>query len=286
MASRSGRPNTKDYPEMRSRLILILLPLLFLTGCQAVQTTQGGAVGVDRKQYMFGGLSSAEVDQMAAKSYAKQLAEASSKGLLNTDKAMLNRLRRISSHLIPEVSHFRPEAINWNWEVNLIKSDQINASAAPGGKILFYSGIITQLNLSDAEIAQIMGHEIAHALREHGREAISRAYTSQMGTQIAGALLGLGEGSMQVADAAVQYGLMLPNSRSNETEADLIGMELAARAGYAPQAAVSLWQKMAAASQGAPPEFLSTHPSSGGRIETLRATIPRVQPLYNASRKR
>ncbi|WP_339844877.1 M48 family metallopeptidase [uncultured Halopseudomonas sp.] len=271
---------------MRSRLILLLLPLLILTGCQAVQTTQGGAVGVDRTQYMFGGLSSDEVDKMAAQSYAKQLAEARAKGLLNTDKAMLNRLRRISSHLIPEVTHFRPDAKNWNWEVNLIKSDQINASAAPGGKILFYTGIVDKLKLSDAEIAQIMGHEIAHALREHGREAISRAYTSQMGTQIAGALLGLGEGSMQVADAAVQYGLMLPNSRSNETEADLIGMELAARAGYSPEAAVSLWQKMASASQGSPPQFLSTHPSTGGRIQTLRATIPSVRPLYEASNKR
>lgn len=271
---------------MRSRLILLLLPLLLLTGCQAVQTTQGGAVGVDRQQYMLGGLSSEQIDQMAAESYAKQLAEARAKGLLNTDKAMVNRLRRISSHLTPQVRYFRPDASNWKWEVNLIKSDQINASAAPGGKILFYSGIITQLKLTDAEIAQVMGHEIAHALREHGREAISRAYTSQIGTQIAGALFGLGEGSMQMADAAVQYGLMLPNSRSNETEADLIGMELAARAGYAPEAAVSLWQKMASASQGGPPAFLSTHPSSGGRIENLRATIPLVQPLYDASTKR
>ncbi|WOD12372.1 M48 family metallopeptidase [Pseudomonas sp. NyZ704] len=268
---------------MRTRFLLCL-PLLALVGCETVQTTQGGAVGVDREQRMFSALSSAEVDKMAAESYNKMLAEARSKKVLNTDAAMLQRLRRISNDLIPEVTHFRQDARSWNWEVNLIKSDQINASCAPGGKIIFYSGIITQLKLTDDEIAQIMGHEIAHALREHGREAISRAYVTQTGTQLAGALLGLGQAGQQAASQAVQVGLMLPNSRSNESEADLIGLELAARAGYKPEAAVSLWQKMASASQGQPPEFLSTHPNSGGRIQALQAAIPRVQPLYNAAK--
>lgn len=268
---------------MRTRFLLCL-PIFLLVGCETVQTTQGGAVGVDRQQRMFSALSSAEVDQMAAESYNRMLEEARSKKVLNTDAAMVRRLRRIADDLIPQVVHFRQDARSWNWEVNLIKSDQINASCAPGGKILFYSGIITRLQLTDDEIAQIMGHEIAHALREHGREAISRAYTSQMGTQIAGALLGLGEGTRQVADQAVQVGLTLPNSRANETEADLIGLELAARAGYNPQASITLWQKMASASEGQPPVFLSTHPTSGGRIQTLQNAIPRVQPLYEASR--
>lgn len=270
---------------MRMRF-LMCLPLLFLVGCETVQTTQGGAVGVNREQRMFSALSSAEVDKMAAESYNKMLAEARSKKVLNTDAAMVQRLRRISNDLIPQVSHFRQDARAWNWEVNLIKSEQINASCAPGGKILFYSGIITKLNLTDDEIAQIMGHEIAHALREHGREAISRAYVTQTGTQLAGALLGLGQVGQQAAHQAVQVGLMLPNSRSNESEADLIGLELAARAGYKPEAAVSLWQKMASAANGQPPEFLSTHPNSGGRIQALQAAIPSVQPLYNAAKKR
>ena len=269
---------------MRTRRLLFCLPLVLLVSCESVQTTQGGAVGVQRNQYMVSALSSAEVDQMAAQSYQEMLAEARSKKLLNTDAAMLRRLRNIADELIKEIGHFRPDAVNWAWEVNLIKSDALNASCMPGGKILFYSGIIEKLNLTNDEIAQIMGHEIAHALREHGREAISRAYTTQMGTQVLGSLLGLGDGTRQAADMAVQYGLTLPNSRSNETEADLIGLELAARAGYNPEAAVTLWQKMGAASQGAPPAFLSTHPSSSGRIETLRANIPKVRPLYEAAR--
>ena len=270
---------------MRLRYLLCL-PLALLVGCETVQTTQGGAVGVDRQQRMFSALPSAEVDRMAAESYAQMLAEARNKQVLNTDAAMVRRLRGIADELIPEVVNFRQDARNWNWEVNLIKSEELNASCAPGGKILFYSGIITRLQLTDDEIAQIMGHEIAHALREHGREAISRAYVTQTGAQLAGALLGLGEGTQQMANQAVQLGLTLPNSRANESEADLIGLELAARAGYNPQAAVTLWQKMASASQGEPPAFLSTHPSSSGRIQSLQAAIPRVQPLYEAARRR
>lgn len=268
---------------MRTRLLLCL-PFIWLVGCETVQTTQGGAVGVNREQRMVSALPAQQVDQMAAKAYGEMLSEAKSKGVLNTDTAMLKRLRGISNKLIPQVSHFRQDARSWDWEVNLITDDQLNASCMPGGKIIFFTGIVDKLKLTDDEIAQIMGHEIAHALREHGREAISRAYIGQTGTQLVGALLGLGEVSRQAADAAVQYGLMLPNSRSNETEADLIGLELAARAGYKPEAAVTLWQKMGAASQGAPPEFLSTHPNSGGRIENLRNAIPRVQPLYEAAR--
>lgn len=269
---------------MRIRPLLWCLPLVLLVGCESVQTTQGGAVGVQRSQYMVSALSSAEVDKMAAESYQEMLNEARSKNLLNTNTAMLRRLRTIADQLVKEVDHFRPDASQWAWEVNLIKSDALNASCMPGGKILFYTGIVDQLKLTDDEIAQIMGHEIAHALREHGREAISRAYTTQMGTQVLGSLLGLGDGVRQAADMAVQYGLTLPNSRSNETEADLIGLELAARAGYNPEAAITLWQKMGAASQGQPPEFLSTHPSSTGRIEMLRNNIPKVRPLYDAAK--
>lgn len=268
---------------MRIRL-LCCLPFMLLASCESVNTTQGGAVGVDRSQYMFSALSSAEVDKMAAESYNEMLAEAKAAKVLNTDAAMLTRLRRIADRLVKEVDHFRPDAASWNWEVNLIKSDQLNASCMPGGKILFFTGIVDKLQLSDDEIAQIMGHEIAHALREHGREAISRAYTTQVGTQVIGSLLGLGEGARQAADMAVQYGLTLPNSRSNETEADLIGLELAARAGYKPEAAVTLWEKMASAAQGQPPAFLSTHPSSSGRIQNLQSNIPKVQSLYEAAR--
>lgn len=180
---------------------------------------------------------------------------------------------------------FRPDAAQWNWEVNLIKSDELNANCGPGGKIIFYSGIIEQLNLSDDEIAAVMGHEIAHALREHGRESMSKAYGVEIAKQGAGALLGLGQDSMQLADTVVNYSLTLPNSRSNENEADLIGLELAARAGYNPNAAITLWQKMGQASQNSPPEFMSTHPASSSRIASLEAAIPKVMPLYQQAPK-
>lgn len=255
-----------------------------LTACQAVNTTSGGAVGVERKQYMFSMLSTQEVNQMYAQSYQQTLGEASSKGVLDKTSNNAKRLRTIADRLIKHAPLFRPDAAEWQWEVNLIKSPELNANCGPGGKIIFYSGIIEKLKLTDDEIAAIMGHEMAHALREHSRESMSKAYGVELAKQGAGALLGLGSDSLALADAAVQYGMMLPNSRGNENEADLIGLELAARGGYNPNAAVSLWQKMAAASEGAPPEFMSTHPSSNSRIASLQAAIPKVMPLYEQAR--
>ncbi|HZX50837.1 MAG TPA: M48 family metallopeptidase [Pseudomonas sp.] len=264
--------------------ISALSAALLLAGCQAVNTTSGGAVGVERKQYMFSMLSSQEVNQMYAQSYKQTLGEASSKGVLDKTSPNAKRLQAIASRLIKQAPRFRPDAAQWQWEVNLIKSPELNANCGPGGKIIFYSGIIEKLQLSDDEIAAIMGHEMAHALREHSREAMSRAYGVALAKQGAGALLGLGEGGMAMADTVAQYSLTLPNSRGNENEADLLGLELAARAGYNPNAAVSLWQKMARAGGGAPPEFMSTHPSSDRRITALQAAIPKVMPLYEQSR--
>lgn len=255
-----------------------------LTACQVVNTTSGGAVGVERKQYMFSMLSTQEVNQMYAQSYQQTLGEASSKGVLDNSSANAKRLRQIASRLIQQAPLFRPDAAQWQWEVNLIKSPELNANCGPGGKIIFYTGIIDKLQLSDDEIAAILGHEMAHALREHSREAMSRAYGVALAKQGAGALLGLGEGGMAMADAVAQYSLTLPNSRGNENEADLLGLELAARSGYNPNAAVSLWQKMARAGGGAPPEFMSTHPSSSTRIAALQAAIPKVMPLYQQAR--
>lgn len=262
----------------------VLAAALLLAGCQAVNTTSGGAVGVERKQYMFSMLSAQEVNQMYAQSYQQTLGEASSKGVLDKTSNDAKRLRTIADRLIKQAPLFRPDSAQWQWEVNLIKSPELNANCGPGGKIIFYSGIIEKLKLTDDEIAAIMGHEMAHALREHSREAMSKAYGIEIAKQGAGALLGLGSDSLALADAAVQYGMMLPNSRGNENEADLIGLELAARGGYNPNAAVSLWQKMAAASEGAPPEFMSTHPSSSSRIASLQAAIPKVMPLYEQAR--
>jgi predicted Zn-dependent protease len=258
---------------------------LLLAGCQSVNTTSGGAVGVERKQYMFSMLSTAEVNQMYAQSYQKTMGEAKSQGALDKTSSDAKRLQVIADRLIAQAPVFRPDSAQWNWEVNLIKSDELNANCGPGGKIMFYSGLIDQLKLTDAEIAAIMGHEIAHALREHGREAMSKAYGIEMAKQGAGAIFGLGQDSLALADTVANYGMTLPNSRGNENEADLIGLELAARAGYDPNAAITLWNKMAKASEGAPPEFMSTHPSSTSRIASLQAAIPKVMPLYQQARK-
>lgn len=270
----------------RSVVIGALSASMLLAGCQAVNTTNGGEVGVERKQYMFSMLSTDEVNQMYAQSYQQTLGEASTKGQLDKTSAAAKRVQAIADRLIAQAPQFRPDAAQWKWEVNLIKSDELNANCGPGGKIIFYTGLIDKLKLTDDEIAAVMGHEIAHALREHGREAMSKAYGIQIARQGAGALLGLGEDSLALADTVVQYSLTLPNSRSNENEADLIGLELSARAGYNPNAAITLWNKMAQASGGnSPPEFMSTHPASDSRIASLQAAIPKVMPLYEQAKK-
>jgi predicted Zn-dependent protease len=261
-----------------------LFAALLLTGCQAINTTSGGAVGVERKQYMFSMLSSEQVNQLSAQAYQQTLKQASAKNVLDQNSSMARRVDAIAARLIAKAPIFRADAAQWQWQVSLIKSDEMNASCGPGGKILFYSGLIEKLQLTDDEIAAVMGHEIAHALREHGREAMSKAYGIQVAQQGASALFGLGQTSMALADTVVQYGMTLPNSRSNENEADLIGLELAARAGYNPNAAISLWQKMGQASAGSPPEFMSTHPASSNRIAALQAAIPKVMPLYQQAK--
>ena len=263
--------------------LALFLAASLLAGCQAVNTTSGGAVGVERKQYMFSMLSTEQVNQMYAQSYQETLTEASKKGVLEKSSAVSKRVNAIAQRLIAEVPAFRPDAAQWDWEVNVIDSPELNANCGPGGKIIFYTGLIEKLKLTDDEIAAVMGHEIAHALREHGRESMSKAYGVQMATQI-GSAFGVGDGSLQLANMGVEYLMTLPNSRSNENEADLIGLELSARAGYNPNAAVSLWQKMGAAGGSAPPEFLSTHPSSGSRTQALQETIPKVMPLYQQRR--
>lgn len=272
---------------MRRILPLAGLSLsLLLVACQTVNTTSSGAVGVQRKQYMFSMLSEQQVNQMYAQSYAKTVSEAQSAGKLANDTANGKRVAAIAKRLIPQTAAFRPDAVNWDWQVNLVQSDELNANCGPGGKIFVYSGLIDQLKLTDDELAAVMGHEIAHALREHSREQMSRAYAIQMGENLGGALLGVGQGGMQLADQVSQVALTLPFSRGNENEADLIGLELSARAGYNPNAAITLWQKMAQASQGKQPaEFLSTHPSDANRTKALQAAIPKVMPLYEAAKK-
>ena len=200
---------------------------------------------------------------------------------------MLQRVRAIASRLEPQTRVFRPDAPGWNWEVNVITGNELNAFCMPGGKIMVYSGLINQLHLSDDEIAIVLGHEIAHALREHSREQVSQAMAAQTVIGVGAALFGLGQGSAGVANAGYEALIATRFSRTDESEADRIGLELTARAGYDPRAGVTLWQKMVTASQGGrPPEFLSSHPAQASRVQQIQALLPTVMPLYDAARRR
>lgn len=255
---------------------------MLVAACQTVQTTQGGAVGVDRKQSML--VSSAEVNQASSANYQKVLTDSHKKGALNADPAQTERIRAISRRLIPQVGVFREDATRWQWEVNVIESPELNAWCMPGGKIAFYSGIIEKLKLTDDEAAAIMGHEMAHALREHARERASQAMATGLGVQIVGAAAGLGDVGLQLTSILADYTFVKPNSRLHETEADRMGVELAARAGYDPRAAIRLWTKMAQGSGGQPPQWMSTHPSHETRIKDLEGYSARVMPLYEKAR--
>ncbi len=262
---------------MRQLLILFLLPLL-LTGCLYQSSTSVGEVGVDRRQLML--VPSETMVAGADEAYAKMMSEAKSKHLLNQDKRELSRIRTIGSRLIKQTGTFRADATAWDWEINLITSTELNAWCMPGGKIAFYTGIIETLKLSDDEIAAIMGHEIAHALREHSRERSSQAMVTQGALGIGAQLLGFDAQSVDMASWVTNVAIMLPNSRGQETEADRMGVELAARAGYDPKAAVNVWKKMEQISKESPPELLSTHPSNSSRIKDLEVYAARVMPLY------
>jgi predicted Zn-dependent protease len=263
---------------------LMAASLLLVGGCQTVNTTQGGLVGVNRTQIMSPLVSSQQLEQQATLTYSSLLSKETQKGDLNPDPAQTARVRRIASRLIPQTAVFRPDALKWNWQVNVIRSNEVNAWCMPGGKIAIYTGIITQLNLNDDEIAAIMGHEIAHALREHAREQASEQSLAQIGA-LGAVLAGAGQNTVNMAGQLYQLGIGLPHSRTHETEADRIGVELAARAGYDPRAAIGMWQKMAQLGGSKPPEFLSTHPSASTRIADLQVYAAKVMPLYQQSKR-
>ena len=225
-----------------------------------------------------------DVERSATAQYAQMMQDANNKkALAPKDNPQVVRLRAIATKIIPFALDWNDRAKAWKWEVNLIGSNQINAFCMPGGKIAFYTGILEQLKLNDDEVAMVMGHEIAHALREHARERIGKGAATNIGAGVLSQLFGLG----QVGQTLTNYGAQLLNlqfGREDESEADVVGLELGARAGYDPRAGITLWQKMAAASKGAPPQWLSTHPSGTTRIAEIEANLPKVMPLYEKAR--
>jgi predicted Zn-dependent protease len=264
--------------------IFVLAAVLVLAACQTVQTTQSGAVGIDRKQTML--VSSEQINQSAVQAYRQVMQAEGKKGAVNRDAEQVRRVRAIAARLIPATAAFRSDAPGWKWEVNVVTSKDVNAWCMPGGKIAVYTGLIDRLRPSDDELAAVMGHEIAHALREHGRERASQAAGQSIAAGVIGAVLGIGSTGTDLADTVLNITFGLPNSRLHETEADRIGVELAARAGYDPHAAVSLWQKMGQLGGGQPPQFLSTHPSNETRQQDLQTYAQRVMPLYEQARRR
>jgi predicted Zn-dependent protease len=230
----------------------------------------------------------AQVEGSANQQYAQLLKQAKDKNALAPDDhPEVIRLRAISQKIIPYSYEWNPRAREWKWEINLIGSTQINAFCMPGGKIAFYHGILDKLQLTDDEVAMVMGHEIAHALREHARERMGKSEATNVIASIGSALASAYfKVDPSVTDAVARQGanlLTLKFSREDETEADLVGMELAARAGYNPRSGVTLWQKMSAANKGAPPQWLSTHPSGASRIKEIENNLPKVMPLYEKS---
>jgi Zn-dependent protease with chaperone function len=226
-----------------------------------------------------------QMEASAKQQYSQVLEQAKSKNALApSDHPQLKRLHSIARRLIPFTSQWNPRVAEWRWEVNLIGSKQLNAWCMPGGKIAFYTGILEQLQLTDDEVAMIMGHEMAHALREHARERLAKSKVTSIGLSVASTLLGLG----QIGDVAANLGtqlLTLKYSRDDETEADLVGLEIAARGGFWPEASVNLWKKMLASNGNGSPSFLSTHPSGSNRIQELQANLPKVQHLYEQAKQ-
>ncbi len=226
-----------------------------------------------------------QLEQQSAQQYKQMISQAAQqRALAPDDNPELQRLRRIHQRILPFTYAVNDRARQWQWEVNLIGSKQINAFCMPGGKIGFYTGILRNLNLTDDEVAIVMGHEITHALKEHGvdqyKKQLGGSVLADLGGVVLGQLLGINPDITRMGARGLNSLIQLRFSRGDETEADVIGLELAARAGYDPRAGVALWRKMAQASQGAPPQWLSSHPAGENRIREMEGRMEQVLPLY------
>jgi predicted Zn-dependent protease len=273
---------------MKTRIKALSFTLLLATLAMPTWAREGVEVG---NNSAFTKLVSAEqVEQSATQQYAQMMGQAhEKKALAPKDHPQLKRIRAIAIKLIPFAASWNPRAKDWQWEVNLIGSPQVNAYCMPGGKIAFYTGILDKLQLSDDEVAMVMGHEVAHALREHARERMGKSAVTNGVARVGGVLASVFLGiDPHLTDGLARGGanlLTLEFGREDESEADLVGMELAARAGFDPRSGVTLWQKMGVANKGAPPQWLSTHPSGATRIADIQKNLPKVMPLFEKARR-
>ncbi|WP_460489297.1 M48 family metallopeptidase [Curvibacter fontanus] len=270
--------------------LALLLTAALLAACNERPASQRDGVDVGKNSAFTKLVPAEQIEKTAEQQYLQLQKQATSKqALLPRDHPQVQRLQGIARNIIPHALAWNPRARDWKWAVSLIRSPQVNAFCMPGGKIAFYTGILDQLQLTDDEVAMVMGHEIAHALREHARERMGKGAVTEGLARVGGAVVAAWLGvDPRLTDGAARGGASLAKlsfSRSDETEADLVGMELAARAGYDPRAGVSLWHKMSAASKGAPPQWLSTHPSGQARIVEIEKNLPKVLPLYERARR-
>jgi Zn-dependent protease with chaperone function len=268
--------------NMTKNLVWLMVPLL-LTACAS--STSSGQLGLDRKQLLL--VSAESLEKQSSALYAQTVSKAKQTGtLLPATHSSAKRVTTIANRLIAQTPVFRADAKNWAWDVSVLKSDTVNAYCMPGGKIVVYTGIIDKLKLTDDELAAVIGHEMAHALREHSREQVSQKTLQQQGIALAGMFGGLSPAAINQTQQLGELAISLPFSRHMETESDLMGMELMARAGYNPKAASNVWRKMTQLNGSSDASFLSTHPSNANRISDLEANLPKVLPLYEAAIKK
>jgi predicted Zn-dependent protease len=257
-------------PAKTSKLLLIAVVMSLLTACATSPT--------GRRQLMLISPDAAIVQSKQA--YLTTVSDLDKQNKLIDDPKMSDRVGTITGRLVTEAIAMYPNTANWEWSVAIIDDPEtVNAWCMAGGRMAVYTGLFKKLKLTDAEFAQIMGHEISHALANHTAERMSRAMATSVGIVAIGVMSDKPLATMAGGAMAAKVALELPNSRTAETEADKIGMELAVRAGYDPDAAVSLWQKMGSMGGSAPPEFLSTHPAPGNREAELAAMIPEMRKL-------
>jgi predicted Zn-dependent protease len=260
------------------KIVSSVVATVVLAGCQTNQIT-------GRSQLMVVPESMAISE--SANAYGQMMGDFSKKKQVETGTARAAKVREITDRLIVQAVRFRPDSASWNWEVQVINDPKtVNAFCMAGGKMAIYTGMWEQVHATDDEIAEVMGHEISHALANHTQERMSVAMSSMVGLAVVDVLISPRDRTglaMTGAAAAAALAITLPNSRESESEADQIGIELAARAGYDPAAAVSLWDKMGKLG-GQPPEWMSTHPSPEHRAERLKELGAKVRPYYLAAR--
>lgn len=262
---------------MKRHYFILLVCLALIVGCATSPT--------GRRQLML--VSEDSAINASRQAYVEMLKPYEQKGKIDNDPALKDRVYRITERLIAQAIIMRPDTKNWEWSIKVIDDPKtVNAWAMAGGKMAVYSGLVIQLKATDDELAQVLGHEIAHALANHSAEKMSVAMASTIGVAAVGVAAENKGLALTGAALAAALAVQRPNSRAAESEADQIGIELAAKAGYDPRAAITLWQKMAKVGGGGPPEFLSTHPSPENREKKLAALVPEMMPYYEQKGER